>query len=189
MYYCSFNFDTITHLLWRQLIPVKCWGSIRKNTVCRITEDSSLIALYFVINAHILLVNVFLYYWNQNGTYFVCSIVEHAVSFEHTCTMHCVKEHLVDKGSVEIVVKRIFILLWFLFQGSDLQSWNSWDDSPVSVITERSQSAIQQQIDFYRQQSTRHGSESDEPQPDFFEVRHWKFVMRCHCKYGRFPNT
>lgn len=54
-------------------------------------------------------------------------------------------------------------------EGSDLQSWNSWDDSPDSVITERSQSTIQQQIDLYRQQSTRRASESEEPQPDFFE--------------------
>jgi len=100
------------------------------------------------------------------------------VSFEHICTTHCVKEHLVEKGSVETVVKGIFTLIWFLFQGSDLQNWNTWDDSPVSVITERSQSTIQQQIDLYRQQATRHGSESEEPQPDFFEVCHWKFIMR-----------
>jgi len=89
-----------------------------------------------------------------------------------------VKEHLVEKVSVETVVKGIFILLWFLFQGSDLQGWNTWDDSPVSVITERSQSTIQQQIDLYRQQATRHASESEEPQPDFFEVFRWKFIVR-----------
>jgi hypothetical protein len=65
-----------------------------------------------------------------------------------------------------------------IFQVSDLQSWNTWDDSPVSVITERSQSTIQQQIDLYRQQATRHASESEEPQPDFFEVCHWKFITR-----------
>lgn len=45
-----------------------------------------------------------------------------------------------------------------------------WDESPVSVITDRSQNAVQQQIDLYRQQATRHLSESEEPQPDFFEV-------------------
>jgi hypothetical protein len=72
----------------------------------------------------------------------------------------------------------VVIILWFSFQGSDLQSWNSWDDSPVSVITERTQNAIQQQIDLYRQQATRHASESEEPQPDFFEVCHWNFAMR-----------
>lgn len=54
-------------------------------------------------------------------------------------------------------------------EGSDLQSWNTWEDNPVSVVTERSQSTIQQHIDLYRQQSTRHESESEEPQPDFFE--------------------
>ncbi|XP_069699763.1 receptor-binding cancer antigen expressed on SiSo cells [Periplaneta americana] len=51
----------------------------------------------------------------------------------------------------------------------DLQSWNSWDENPVSVITDRSQNAVQQQIEMYRQQAARHGSESEEPQPDFFE--------------------
>jgi len=92
--------------------------------------------------------------------------------------MRCVKEHLVEKGSVQTVVKGIFILILFLFQGSDLQSWNTWEDNPVSVVTERSQSTIQQQIDFYRQQSTRHASESEEAQPDFFEVCHYKFTVK-----------
>ncbi|XP_023717279.1 receptor-binding cancer antigen expressed on SiSo cells isoform X2 [Cryptotermes secundus] len=54
-------------------------------------------------------------------------------------------------------------------EGPDLQSWNSWDENPVSVITERLQNTVQQQIDLYRQQAARHMSESEEPQPDFFE--------------------
>lgn len=66
----------------------------------------------------------------------------------------------------------------------DLQSWNSWDDNPVSVITDRSQNAVQQQIDMYRQQAARHGSDSDEPQPDFFEdmtpriTKQTKFILK-----------
>ncbi|PSN30667.1 hypothetical protein C0J52_28039 [Blattella germanica] len=55
--------------------------------------------------------------------------------------------------------------------GQDLQSWNSWDDNPVSIVTERTQeNPVQQKIDLYRQQAMRSISESeDQPQPDFFE--------------------
>lgn len=55
--------------------------------------------------------------------------------------------------------------------GQDMQNWNLWDESPVSIVTEQSpENTVQQQIDLYRQHSVKHYSESDEqPQPDFFE--------------------
>lgn len=53
---------------------------------------------------------------------------------------------------------------------TDLQSWNSWDENPVSIITENKPSSIQQHIELYRQKS-RHATdpEETEPQPDLFE--------------------
>jgi hypothetical protein len=53
-----------------------------------------------------------------------------------------------------------------------MHNWNSWDDSPLSIVTEQSQEkTVQQQIELYRQQAAKRNSESDDqPQPDFFEV-------------------
>ncbi|KAJ9583320.1 hypothetical protein L9F63_022337 [Diploptera punctata] len=55
--------------------------------------------------------------------------------------------------------------------GQDIQNWNSWDDSPVSIVTEQSpENSVEKQIELYRQRAVRHQSESEEqPQPDFFE--------------------
>lgn len=61
-YYCNINFDAIVLLLQRLLIPVKFWVPLCQSTDFHITEDSTLIALYIVINTHILLVNGFLLY-------------------------------------------------------------------------------------------------------------------------------
>lgn len=48
----------------------------------------------------------------------------------------------------------------------DIQSWNSWDDSPSSVVTEKN--SVQEKIEMYRQKA-RQNSEEIEPQPDFFQ--------------------
>lgn len=51
----------------------------------------------------------------------------------------------------------------------DLQSWNSWDMGPSSIVTEHSpKDAIQQKIEMYRQKASQPLNEN-EPQPDFFQ--------------------
>ncbi|XP_067005565.1 receptor-binding cancer antigen expressed on SiSo cells [Anabrus simplex] len=52
----------------------------------------------------------------------------------------------------------------------ELQNWNSWDDTPSSVVTEHSQrkSSVQEQIELYRQKA-KYSESQDENQPDFFE--------------------